>query len=354
MGSVKRTKEICDKSKSLFFRSCERTSNEEIKVCLNIAIETISHLENMFVDSPYYAIAFAGLTNVGKSTFLNALLGGMIAPVKNRPWSSTSVEYMYGDKIESTLSYSGTFKKQRKEFDSFEDLLEFLESCAVQGSSMQTLEKLIIKFPFASLSKNVVIVDTPGFGATEGHDNEGLHDEQLLKYIETTNNLKRIFWIVKGDTIDKNGVDFFEKYLSNKCTDLIVNMTSDMNAEEIERYEKRHRPQIGNILNIHYVNAKKALKGMQENNNNKLAKAGVLHVRDIINEISTPEGRAEIVKKDLLSLYRDLCEHIAMLDNRTSIWMPTDLGMLKQCWGKTGNQKFIAKVNQYFKQGYNA
>lgn len=43
-----------------------------------------------------YVVAFAGLTNVGKSTLMNALLGAEIAPRLNGPCTSVAVEFEHG------------------------------------------------------------------------------------------------------------------------------------------------------------------------------------------------------------------------------------------------------------------
>lgn len=216
--------------------------------------------------------------------------------------------------------------------------------------SKKTRAQLSIALPAELLANNVTIVDTPGFGATDGSDSDvGLHDDILLKYISTKRELHRIFLIVKGDVIDNSTFEYFENHLKGKCTDLIVNMVSDMNETEKKRYEDRYLHDVSEFLQVHYVNAKKAFKGMKKNDDEMLAESGINQIRDMIYGISNSKGRCRIIQKDLLAIYRDLSEHILMLNDNKAIWPLSPLGMLKEKVKLHDDKEFIELFNEYMK-----
>ena len=62
------------------------------------------------VGSQRYVVAFVGLSNVGKSTLLNALLGDELTPRRNGPCTGVPIEFQRGQSLGLRASNRGTFK----------------------------------------------------------------------------------------------------------------------------------------------------------------------------------------------------------------------------------------------------
>lgn len=61
--------------------------------------------------SKRYVVAVVGLTNVGKSTLLNALFGQDLAPRRNGPCTAAPIEFIYGNEYQVTVYYFSSIKK---------------------------------------------------------------------------------------------------------------------------------------------------------------------------------------------------------------------------------------------------
>ena len=61
-------------SRSWFFKDIESLKKERIMVIKNVNLETVCGITSEFPDNPHYEVAFAGKSNVGKSSLINALM----------------------------------------------------------------------------------------------------------------------------------------------------------------------------------------------------------------------------------------------------------------------------------------
>ena len=327
--------DILDKTKELFLTAkCQDVSKEDI----NKIVADLDAMERMLAPKQHFSLAFSGMTNVGKSTLLNALLGDSVAPTKNCPWSSTAVEYQYSSNKYEIVVPLENYRSLHRQFDTSQQLLSALKQFAVQGSAYQTDKPLVVRLPNELLCGDITIVDTPGFGATDGNDENALHDDVLLTYLKKREQTLRIFWIVK-DNISESSVSFFKEHLAGSCSDLIVNLTDDFEGDFINLFEERYKPAVGHTVHFHYVDAKTAAKAEKEGNIELQRKTGITDLKSYLSSFATPKGRTNLIEKDLLVFFQSVSDYLYLTNHYHCEWQPTAWGTLASLLMKTDSHE---------------
>ena len=331
--------DILDKSKELFLTANCPEINRENLTSILADLETF---EKYLSINQNFTLAFSGMTNVGKSTLLNALLGDSVAPTKNCPWSSTAVEYQYlKDKYEIIVPLIN-FKSIHKQFDTSAELLAELKKFAVHGSAYQTDKPLIVRLPNDLLLGDITIVDTPGFGASDGSNEDFLHDDVLISYLQKRKEQIRIFWIVK-DNIGDSSISFYAKHLAKFCTDLIVNLTDEFDDEFIKHFEELYKPAVGHTVRFHYVDAKTAIKAEKNNDMELLKKSGIIDLKSYLSSFSSTTGRIKLIEEDLTMLFQNISDFLYLTNHFSCTWQPTTWGTLSSLLRKVDSPNLYKK-----------
>ena len=144
-----------------------------------------------------YVLALVGLSGVGKSTLLNALLGYHLAPRRNGPCTSAPIEFHYSKDFRVIAHYRQTMRRLTRECPSSESVHCVLRELAdsPDGAASNDVERVEVCGPIPLLADGLIIADTPGFGAGQVGDATGTHEHALKEYLKA--EVSQVLWIIR-------------------------------------------------------------------------------------------------------------------------------------------------------------
>lgn len=244
----------------------------------------------------HYTVAVVGLTNVGKSTLLNALLGDRLAPERNGPCTALPIEFAYGETIQVTAESEAGFRPRRSgplRMTEVREILEtFVNNASADGSNRVC--RIVVHLPHALLQYGLALVDTPGFGAPQENGAPHPHECVLLGYLKQ--QVSQVFWVTLGEQgIGRREADFHQEHLAAVCDDVVVTGCEDWDEQDRRRYKRRfaslfeHR-----IPQFHFVS------GQEQH--------GQLSLQERIRQLARPSDRLAAAQSALQELLVDLGE----------------------------------------------
>lgn len=260
-------------------------------------------------------VSFVGLTNVGKSTLLNALLGGDVAPRRNGPCTAVPIEFKYGERVTITPVYSHRLRKERFAARTLQEIHDTLARLAAEdGATAGRPKKVTVELPAKLLKAGLIIADTPGFGAALAESDNPTHDAALADYLRY--EATQVFWVVMAD----QGIGKFEKgiyndLLAEACDDVIVTGAEDWDTTDRDRFRRR----FGGLLAggtgarakvplFHFVSGLRGIEARQANDQEALEKAGISALTKRIRKLAEVVGRTSSIEQRLIQLAQDLRE----------------------------------------------
>lgn len=257
-----------------------------------------------------YVAAFVGLSNVGKSTLLNALFGQEIASCKNCPWSAAPVEYVRGEQLRVEVAFSNTFMRWVKDCDSPEEVLAELKRYATEDGSTKDVRKVIVYLPSNLLSPHLVIADTPGFGAAHADGDVGRHDTSLTRYLR---DVHQVFWVVLFEQgITARESRFYNQYLATigqdagtcpTCSDIVATGCEDITAKDRDNFIRTFAAQLSlNWLCFHFLSGRQAWRAKRDRDAKTLATSGIHTLESRLQAVAIRESRQRIFAVDLVDL----------------------------------------------------
>ena len=279
--------------------------------------------------SKRYVVAVVGLSNVGKSTLLNALFAHELAPRKNGPCTAAPIEFEYGEDFQVSVNYFEGIQKPVWKCVNVEAVHARLEAIASGGGAEQSraIKRVIVRAPLPLLQNGLVIADTPGFGAAQAEDAEGSHEEAVKKYLQSS--VSQVFWVVlAGQTISKNEKDFYDMFFDQLCDDVIVtNCGNDWDQRDKDRFRQHFSQVFEKHLTFHFADGKDGGKARQTGSLEELERAGIPAIEERIKSLANTEGRMQDFEKALLelakSLRNDIADFYAENDvHRVPFWPP--------------------------------
>jgi len=293
----------------LFVESAEYTRNTDVRAAFIDASCTVATLRHRLGNaSVRHVVAVVGLTNVGKSTLLNALLGESLAPRRNGPCTAVPIEFMHGETFKVTAHYRSRIARpvwQCEDAQAIHNRLALLaddENHPANGD----IRRVVVEAPLSLLANGLIIADTPGFGAAQSADDVSAHELSLKSYLHE--NVSQVFWVVLAEQgIGKREMQFHKAFFGQVCDDVIVTGSEDWDAQERERFRRRFSVLFhSRIPQFHFVSGLNGMHARKATDLAGLEAAGITLLETRIRELADSTGRFTAIQEALLQLFGEL------------------------------------------------
>lgn len=281
----------------------------EVKIILREAVRNLVSLRRRAMMSmDRYHVGVVGLTNVGKTTLLNALLGNEFAPRRNGPCTAAPIEFVFGDSISVTAYYKEGLRRPKWQCDGPIEIHRHLTSLADEENcaTSSRISRVVVSLPNPLLANGLVIADTPGFGAVQVGESAGSHEASLKEYLRR--DISHVFWVVLAEQgIGNREKRFHDDFFSEVCDDVVVTGCDDWDNNDCIRFRRRFAGFFGNRMPaFHFVSGLQGLLARKSQDQNGLESAGISALENRIRELAVPDGREKTVRAQLVQLTQDI------------------------------------------------
>lgn len=260
-----------------------------------------------------FTFCFVGLTNAGKSTLIEALLGAAVAPRKNGPATAVPVEYSYSSGWALAVHYHNASMLPVNQCFTEPAALAAEVTRHVIDQPPQNAGKIAavcVKGPMDLLKNNLVLADTPGIGAAilepAGASGDGFSAARWIR------DSGRAFLCVAAGVswkVSPAEADFYRS-LRHICSNIIVTKWEDSDEAQQEWLTTFGKLFPG--ADFDFVNARRGVKLPQ--------------LRSIIEAQSSQERRLLQTRRELLKAWTDLKKHFEQVYRCSIPWRPDSLG----------------------------
>ncbi|MGE4102054.1 MAG: dynamin family protein [Pirellulales bacterium] len=254
-----------------------------------------------------YVVAVVGLTNVGKSTLLNALLGSDLAPRRNGPCTAAPIEFVRGSELRVTAHYRQAAGRRAIVCSDTTMLHAQLAAWADErGDVARSIRKVVVELPTDLLAGGLVVADTPGFGAAQTGEDAGRHDAAVQQYLQQ--DVSQVFWIVLAEQgIGKREMQFHDRFFAEICDDVVVTGCEDWGDRDRERFRQRFLAQFyQRIPAFHFVSGLEGLRSRQTEDAAGFEAAGIPLLEARIRQLADPRGRLTSLADAIGQLVEDM------------------------------------------------
>lgn len=319
---------VVDEFLMLVQESADYQRDEAVTKILNEARQSLFAIRSRLERAVHgYVVAFVGLSNVGKSTLLNALIGGELAPRRNGPCTAAPIEFTHGHDYQVTAYYRDQLRRPTWPCDGVEAVHDRLAALADDpgAEAARSIQKVVVAAPHPLLAGGLVIADTPGFGAAQTTDALGSHEESLRNYLRQ--DVTQVFWVVLAEqSIGKREKEFHKQFFADICDDVLVTGSEDWSPEERKRFQRRNC--FGDrMLTFHFVSGKEGSIARSLNDLKALEDAGIVALERRLKVLAEPSGRNAAIQAALLQLADDAAYWMRELLNGhgtgiSCVWRP--------------------------------
>lgn len=293
----------------LLKESAEYQQDAEVKAVFQEALSVVgANHRRLHTSMRRYVVAVVGLTNVGKSTLLNALLGSDLAPRRNGPCTAAPIEFCHGDRLRVVAHRFQSYARSTWDCENPEALHERLARLADDGGAdiSRATRKVEVRVPHPLLVTGLVIADTPGFGAAQEASASGSHEESLKQYLKE--DVSQVFWVVLADQgIGRRERQFHEQLLAEVCDDIVVTGSEEWDSPDRDRFRRRFGDVFGSRLpRFHFVSGLKGIEARSAGDSVGLEAAGITRLEARIRELAEPTGRDTAIREALVELADNL------------------------------------------------
>ncbi len=326
---------VVDELYLLLAESAEYQTQEAVRRVLKLAAGTVQRIRRrMQLALRRYTVAVVGLGNVGKSTLLNALLGADVAPRRNGPCTAAPIEFAYGPELQAMVVFQSSLQRRVVRLASTTHLHELLSQLADEAVATDTghaVGRVVVHLPHPLLQGDMVLADTPGFGAAQAGGDAGSHEQALRQYLQ--DDVSQVFWVVLADQgIGKREIDFHNDWFKDICDDVVVTGCEDWTDQDRQRYRHCFAGQFHErIPRFHFVSGLLGLAARERGDAAALEQAGIPLLEHRIRELATRQGRESMLRTQLQELACDtaywLTEHRDVRGRPLETWWRPDSWM---------------------------
>ncbi len=288
--------------------SAEYHRQPDVRAVLQQAVRTlVTYHRRLELAARRYVVAVVGLTNVGKSTLLNALLGSDLAPRRNGPCTAAPIEFVQGSELRVTAYYRQTAGRRSVLCTDADALHAALAAWADdRGDAARTIRKVVVELPSELLASGLVVADTPGFGAAQTGEDAGSHDLTVKQYLQQ--DVSQVIWIVLAEQgIGKREMQFHGQFFAEICDDIVVTGCEEWENQDRERFRQRFVAQFEQrIPAFHFVSGLEGLRSRQAQDTAGLEAAGIPLLEARIRQLADPRGRLAAISEALDQLVGDI------------------------------------------------
>ncbi|NJN37000.1 MAG: hypothetical protein HC794_08035 [Nitrospiraceae bacterium] len=300
---------LMDELLMLFHESALYHNQTSLREVLQEAQKSVTKLRRRVLKlSQRYVVAVVGLTNVGKSTLLSALLGAELTPRRNGPCTAAPIEFIYGKQLRVTSYHRAELARPSRQFDNATALHDYLSTLSedLESKRSASVERVVVEAPLPLLAHGLIIADTPGFGEAQGLGPTRSDEGTLRDYL--AQQASQVFWIVLAEQgIGQRELAFHQRYFAEVCDDLVVTGCDDWDERDRDRFRCRFTNVFSGLTpRFHFVSGLRGLEARRENNAHELEAAGITHLEQRIRDLHDHGQRLVNLTDALQRLSEDL------------------------------------------------
>lgn len=181
---------------------CRRTEMAAEQIGNSGAVKDVTALLER-IENEAFHVMVVGDFKRGKSTFVNALLGDRVLPVKATPATAVITEVRFGESPAALLWSEGAVEPETVDP---ERLIELITVNNASGDERSPYVKAEVVWPLELCRHNVVLIDSPGLNAY------ATHNDITLTHLSKADAVIFLQHAIAPMSISESG--FLEKYLS--------------------------------------------------------------------------------------------------------------------------------------------
>lgn len=293
------------------------------------------------INSETFKILVIGEFNVGKSTFINALLGKEILPTKAIPATAIINRIQYGGTPSAWLHYEDKSRNPTKvPIDSINEYVLIKQSeleAAKEEIRSNPINHVKIFYPLELCKdNNVEIIDSPGL------NENAVRESVTLDYLRQVDAILFIMSSVKFGPAQTE-MDTIKMLESAGHKDLffVINQWDMLRPRQKKEVEGKALEELKKLTDrkedIYFVSALDALEGRMEGNKELEAKSGFKNLESSLHQfLATEQGRIKSIRSS-----RELRRVIREMSN---IGIPQRINLLEMPLGELKKKYEVAKT----------
>lgn len=295
---------------------CRRTEKAAEEIGNSGAVKAVTALLERIENGAFHVMV-VGDFNRGKSTFVNALLGARVLPVKATPATAVITEVRFGDSPAALLWTEDAVEPEAVDPDR---LVELITVNNATGGERSPYVKAEVVWPLELCRHNVVLIDSPGLNAYE------THNDITLTHLSKADAVIFLQHAIAPMSISESG--FLKKYLSAHDPFFVFTYFDAIDDHERDDVVASARRRITDLRSedrdrdrFFFVDAKSALRARTAEDDEAFRGSGMDAVeRDLERYLSTDRHKVKLLApaRSLGGIARELRRNI-----------PSELSMLE-------------------------